>query len=62
MVVFNAIASKPDEIGWTFDNSCRKIFHGTSVLLRMNKNEEKEENIGVNIINMPTKNDGVKMI
>lgn len=32
MVVFNAIASKPDEIGWTFDSSCRNIFHGTSVL------------------------------
>lgn len=35
MVVFNAIASRPDEIGWTFDNSWRKIFHGTSVLKKV---------------------------
>lgn len=40
IVVFSAIASKPDEIGCTFDNSCRNIFHGTSVLYA----EKKEKN------------------
>lgn len=32
MVVFNAIASNPDEIECTDDSSARNNFHGTSVL------------------------------
>lgn len=44
MVVFNAIASKPDEIGCTLDNSWRKIFHGTNVL-RQQKKVQNEKHI-----------------
>lgn len=35
MVVFSAIASRPDEMLCTLDSSWRKIFHGTSVLRRI---------------------------
>lgn len=32
IVDFNAIAWRPELIGWTWFNSCLNIFHGTKVL------------------------------
>lgn len=41
MVVLSAIASSPEEIGCTWDSSCRNSFHGTSVLQRERKKNTK---------------------
>lgn len=37
MVVFNAIVSRPDDMGCTLFNSSLNIFHGTRVLERKEK-------------------------
>lgn len=41
MVVLSAIASSPEDIEWTDDNSARNNFHGTSVLLMKEKKKCK---------------------
>lgn len=39
IVVFSAIVSSPEDIGWTLFSSSRNSFHGTSVLWTKNKHD-----------------------